>query len=87
MNDRQGTQAKVLCGLTRRELLRFFMIALPAAAIGWGLEEEAGYWQGKGDPLVHDFGAGVIFRDSAGTVSGTAYAFFGATGTFVHEAY
>ena len=59
----------------------------PEADIGWGLEEEAGYWQGKGDPLVHDFGAGVIFRDSAGTVSGKAYAFFGVTGTFVHEAY
>ncbi len=59
----------------------------PEADIGWGLEEEAGYWEGKGDPLVHDFGAGVVFRDSAGTVSGKAYAFFGATGTFVHEAY
>lgn len=28
-------QKKVLCGLTRREVLRFFMIALPATAIGW----------------------------------------------------
>ena len=35
MIDLQGTQAKVLCGLTRREMLRIFMIALPAAAIGW----------------------------------------------------
>ena len=59
----------------------------PAAAIGWGLEEEAGYWEGKGDPLVQDFGSGVILRDSAGTASGTAYAFFGSTGTFVREAY
>lgn len=57
------------------------------AAIGWALEEEAGYWAGNGDPLVHDFGSGAIFRDSAGTVSGMAYAFFSNTSTFVHEAY
>ena len=59
----------------------------PAAAIGWGLEEEAGFWAGKGDPLVHDFGSGVIFRDSAGTVSGMAYVLFSNTGTFVHVTY
>jgi len=58
-----------------------------AAAIGWGLEEEAGFWAGKGDPLVHDFGSGVIFRDSAGTVSGMAYVLFSNTGTFVHVSY
>jgi hypothetical protein len=59
----------------------------PAAAIGWGLEEEAGYWPGKGDPLAHDFGSGVIFRDSAGLASGMAYVLFGSTGTFVHVTY
>jgi hypothetical protein len=59
----------------------------PAAAIGWGLEEEAGFWAGKGDPLVHDFGSGVIFRDSAGTVSGMAYVLLSNTSTFVHVTY
>ena len=59
----------------------------PAAAIGWGLEEEAGFWAGKGDPLVHDFGSGVIFRDSTGTVNGMAYVLLSNTGTFVHEVY
>jgi hypothetical protein len=59
----------------------------PAAAIGWAVEEEAGYWAGKGDPLVQDFDLGTIFRDSAGTANGTAYVFFDETGTFVHEAY
>ena len=59
----------------------------PAAAIGWALEEEAGFWAGKGDPLVQDFGAGAIFRDSAGTSNGTAYVFFGETNTFVHQPY
>jgi hypothetical protein len=46
------------------------------AAVGWALEEEEGFWAGKGDPLVHDFGSGAILRDSAGTESGMAYAFF-----------
>ncbi len=41
----------------------------------------------KGDPLVQDFGSGVIFRDSAGTASGMAYLFFGSTRTFVHASY
>jgi hypothetical protein len=59
----------------------------PAAAIGWALEEEAGFWAGKGDPLVQDFGSGAIFRDSAGTASGAAYVFFDATSTFVHQPY
>jgi hypothetical protein len=56
----------------------------PAAAIGWGLEEEAGFWEVKRDPLVHDFRSGMIFRDSAGTMGGMAYSCFGGTGTFVH---
>jgi hypothetical protein len=59
----------------------------PAAAIGWALEEEAGFWAGKGDPLVQDFGSGTIFRDSAGTANGTAYVFFDATSTFVYQPY
>jgi hypothetical protein len=46
------------------------------AAIGWALEEEVGYWAGKGDPLVQDFDSGAIFRNSAGTETGMAYAFF-----------
>jgi hypothetical protein len=46
------------------------------AAIGWALEEEEGFRLGKGDPLVQDFGSGAIFRDSEGTESGMAYAFF-----------
>jgi hypothetical protein len=59
----------------------------PYSGIGWALEEEAGFYAGNGDPLVHDFEHGTIFRDSAGTASGTAYVFFDETSTFVHQAY
>ncbi len=59
----------------------------PEADIGWALEEELGFSAGQGDPLAHDFGSGVIFRDSLGTVNGKAYVFFSYTGTFVHVSY
>jgi len=57
------------------------------AAIGWGLEEEEGYYAGKGDPLVQDFENGVIFRDSAGMESGMAYVLFSDVRTFKHVSY
>lgn len=59
----------------------------PSAAIGWGLGEEAGFWAGKGDPMVQDFEQGMIFRDSDGTTKGLAYVFFGNSGTFVRVNY
>ena len=57
------------------------------AEIGWALEEELGFFEGQGDPLVQDFDFGVIFRDSLGTVNGKAYVLFSETGTFVHVSY
>ena len=57
------------------------------AAIGWGLEEELGFWPGSGDPLVQDFERGTIFRDSDGTTQGQAYIFFKNTGAFVRVPY
>jgi hypothetical protein len=57
------------------------------APIGWGLEEEAGFWPGSGDPLVQDFERGTIFRDSDGTTRGLAYIFFKDTGTSVRVPY
>jgi hypothetical protein len=59
----------------------------PNVAIGWGLEEEAGFWPGSGDPLVQDFERGVILRDSDGTTRGLAYVLFSGTGTFVRVSY
>ncbi|HFD38987.1 MAG TPA: serine/threonine protein kinase [Anaerolineae bacterium] len=59
----------------------------PSAAIGWGLGEEAGFWAGRGDPMVQDFERGFIFRDSDGTTTGRAYVFFADTGTFVRVPY
>jgi hypothetical protein len=58
-----------------------------SAAIGWGLEEEAGFWAGNGDPLVQDFLGGTVFRDSAGTAQGLAYLLFRDDGSFVQVAY
>jgi len=57
------------------------------AAIGWGLQEEAGFGPGYGDPLVQQFENGFIFRDSDGTTKGLAYVFMRATMTFVREPY
>jgi hypothetical protein len=57
------------------------------APIGWALVEEGGFWPGNGDPLVQDFGNGVIFRDSEGTAQGLAYVLFSDTGKFVRVAY
>jgi serine/threonine protein kinase len=57
------------------------------AAIGWGLEEEAGFGPGYGDPLVQQFDRGFIFRDSDGTNKGLAYVFFRPSKTFVRESY
>ena len=59
----------------------------PSAAIGWGLGEEAGFWAGRGDPMVQDFERGFIFRDSDGTTTGRAYVFFHDSGTFVRVPY
>jgi hypothetical protein len=59
----------------------------PNVAIGWGLEEEAGFWAGSGDPLVQDFERGVILRDSDGTTQGLAYVLFSSSGTFVRVSY
>ena len=59
----------------------------PSAAIGWGLGEEAGFWAGRGDPMVQDFERGFIFRDSDGTTTGRAYVFFADDGTFVRVSY
>ena len=59
----------------------------PNVAIGWGLEEEAGFWPGSGDPLVQDFERGIILRDSDGTTQGLAYVLFGSDGTFVRAPY
>jgi serine/threonine protein kinase len=56
------------------------------APIGWGLGEEAGFWAGKGDPMVQDFEQGLILRDSDGTTTGRAYVLFG-DGTFVRVNY
>jgi serine/threonine-protein kinase len=58
-----------------------------SAAIGWGLQEEAGFGPGYGDPLVHQFQRGFIFRDSDGTTKGLAYVFFRASMTFVRVGY
>jgi hypothetical protein len=59
----------------------------PNVAIGWGLEEEAGFWPGSGDPLVQDFQGGIILRDSDGTTQGLAYVLFSSDGTFVRAPY
>jgi len=58
-----------------------------SAVIGWGLQEEAGFGPGNGDPLVQQFERGFIFRDSDGTTKGLAYAFFQPSKTFVRESY
>ena len=58
-----------------------------SAAIGWALEQEKGFSEGNGDPMVQDFEEGVIFRDSSGTANGKVYVFFTTTGRFVHEGY
>lgn len=58
-----------------------------AAAIGWALDEEKGFSEGNGDPMVQDFEAGVILRDSIGTANREAYVLLMATGRFVHEGY
>ncbi len=58
-----------------------------SAAIGWGLQEEAGFGPGYGDPLVQQFENGFIFRDSDGTTKGLAYVFMRGTMTFVREPY
>jgi hypothetical protein len=58
-----------------------------SAVIGWGLAPELGFGPGNGDPLVQDFEAGVILRDSAGTVNHQAYVFFADTNSFVHAGY
>jgi hypothetical protein len=59
----------------------------PNVAIGWGLEEEAGFWAGSGDPLVQDFQKGIILRDSDGTTQGLAYVLFSSDATFVRAPY
>jgi len=58
-----------------------------SAAIGWGLQEEAGFGPGYGDPLVQQFQRGFIFRDSDGKTQGLAYVFFRSSGTFVRVGY
>ncbi|HNS50962.1 MAG TPA: hypothetical protein PKO09_07245 [Anaerolineae bacterium] len=58
-----------------------------SAALGWALEEEKGFSEGSGDPMVQDLEDGTIFRDSLGTASVEAYVFFTATGRFVYERY
>ena len=58
-----------------------------SATIGWGLQEEAGFGPGHGDPMVHQFQRGFIFRDSDGTTKGLAYVFFRASTTFVRVGY
>ncbi|NIV28657.1 MAG: protein kinase [Anaerolineae bacterium] len=58
-----------------------------SAVIGWGLSEEAGFGPGYGDPLVHQFQRGFIFRDSDGTTKGLAYIFFRPSKTFVRVSY
>ena len=58
-----------------------------SATIGWGLQEEAGFGPGYGDPLLHQFQHGFIFRDSDGTAKGLAYVFFRASKTFVRVGY
>jgi serine/threonine protein kinase len=58
-----------------------------SAAIGWGLKEEAGFGPGYGDPMVHQFQRGFIFRDSDGTTKGLAYVFFRSSKTFVRVGY
>ena len=58
-----------------------------SATIGWGLQEEAGFGPGYGDPLVHQFEHGFIFRDSDGTMKGLAYVFFRSSKTFVRVSY
>ncbi len=58
-----------------------------SAAIGWALGPEQGFGPGNGDPLIQDFEDGVIFRDSAGTVSHKVYVFFAGTDSFVHIGY
>ena len=59
----------------------------PNAVIGWGLQEEAGFGPGYGDPLVHQFERGFIFRDSDGTTKGLAYVFFRSSKTFARVSY
>ncbi|MGC9335261.1 MAG: hypothetical protein ACP5JJ_13995, partial [Anaerolineae bacterium] len=58
-----------------------------SAAIGWALEQEKGFSEGNGDPMVQDFEEGVIFRDSIGAANSKVYIFFTTTGRFVHEGY
>jgi len=58
-----------------------------SAAIGWGLQEEAGFGPGYGDPVVQQFQRGFIFRDSDGKTKGLAYVFFRSSGTFVRVGY
>jgi hypothetical protein len=58
-----------------------------SAVIGWGLALEQGFVPGNGDPLVQDFQAGTIFRDSAGTANRQVYIFFADTNGFVHVGY
>jgi hypothetical protein len=58
-----------------------------SAVIGWGLAPEKGFTPGNGDPLVQDFEAGTIFRDSAGTANHRVYVFFADTNSFVHIGY
>jgi hypothetical protein len=58
-----------------------------SAVIGWGLVPEKGFGPGNGDPLVQDFEAGTIFRDSGGSVSRQVYIFFVDTNSFVHIGY
>ena len=59
----------------------------PSAVIGWGLQEEAGFGPGYGDPVLHQFQHGFIFRDSDGTTKGLAYVFFRSSKTFVRVSY
>ena len=59
----------------------------PSAVIGWGLQEEAGFGPGYGDPLVHQFERGFIFRDSDGTTKGLAYVFIRSGKTFARVSY
>jgi serine/threonine-protein kinase len=59
----------------------------PSATIGWGLQEEAGFGPGYGDPMVQEFQRGFIFRDSDGTTKGMAYVFTSDGMTFVRVPY
>lgn len=59
----------------------------PDALIGWALREEEGFDAGTGDPLVQDFGSGVVFRDSVGMDSGMAYVLSSRTNRFEQVSY